>query len=76
MSKARALMPVLNVGKLSEDRFKFSFVTNTGTLFSEVSVLRGRDGEDARSEEQKQMEALRRLKLIAKELDSAIADPF
>ena len=68
-------MPILNIGKLSDDRFKFCFVTNTGTLFSEVSVLKAKDGLDPRSEDQKRLEALRRLKMIAKELDSTITEP-
>ena len=74
MSTARMVMPVLNIGKLSDDRFKFCFVTNTGTLFSEVSVLKAKDGLDSRSEDQKRIEALRRLKMIAKELDSTIME--
>jgi len=31
-------MPVLNIGKISDTRFKFSFATDEGTLFCEVSV--------------------------------------
>jgi hypothetical protein len=30
--------PVLNIGKISDTRFKFSFATDEGTLFCEISV--------------------------------------
>jgi hypothetical protein len=30
--------PVLNIGKISDSRFKFSFATEEGTLFCEISV--------------------------------------
>ena len=30
--------PVLNIGKISDTRFKFSFATEQGTLFCEISV--------------------------------------
>jgi hypothetical protein len=29
---------ILNIGKISDTRFKFSFATDEGTLFSEISV--------------------------------------
>jgi hypothetical protein len=30
--------PVLNIGKISDTRFKFSFATDEGTLFCEISI--------------------------------------
>jgi hypothetical protein len=30
--------PVLNIGKISDTRFKFSFATDEGTVFCEISV--------------------------------------
>jgi hypothetical protein len=30
--------PVLNIGKISDTRYKFSFATEEGTLFCEISV--------------------------------------
>jgi hypothetical protein len=30
--------PVLNIGKISDSRYKFSFATEEGTLFCEISV--------------------------------------
>jgi hypothetical protein len=30
--------PVLNIGKLSDTRYKFSFATEEGSLFCEISV--------------------------------------
>jgi hypothetical protein len=34
---------ILNIGKISDTRFKFSFATDEGTLFCEISVpMKGR----------------------------------
>jgi hypothetical protein len=30
--------PVLNIGKISDTRYKFSFATEEGTLFCEISI--------------------------------------
>jgi hypothetical protein len=30
--------PVLNIGKISDTRYKFSFATEEGTMFCEISV--------------------------------------
>ena len=68
------LMPVLNVGKLSDGRYKFSFVSSAGTLFSEVSVAKKLANPDARSDEQQQSEALKALLRIARELNIAIQE--
>jgi len=38
MATAATGKPVLNIGKISDTRFKFSFAANEGTLFCEISV--------------------------------------
>jgi hypothetical protein len=74
MSRNRVFAPVLNIGKLSEDRYKFSFATTMGTLFSEISVRMNSSILDPRSEEQKMGDALLALRRIAQELEIAIAE--
>jgi hypothetical protein len=65
---------ILNIGKISDSRFKFSFVTEEGTLFCEISVPKRADGPV--SDEQKKSEAVAKLKrllegigTVAKDLD-------
>ena len=74
MSIERMLMPVLNVGRLSDGRYKFCFATNAGTLFTEISVAKVKGGRDLRSDDQKMSEALTSLKRVARELDVAISE--
>ena len=72
MSVMPTLIPVLNMGKLSDGRYKFSFATSAGTLFSEVSVGKRKAGSDERSDEEKRADALTALGRIAQELKIAI----
>ena len=74
MSAAATILPVLSVGKLSDGRYKFSFATHGGTLFSEVSVAKIAVSPDFRSDDDKKSEALQALHRLVRELDAAIAE--
>jgi hypothetical protein len=74
MSAAASILPVLSVGKLSDGRYKFSFATHGGTLFSEVSVAKITVSPDSRSDDDKKSEALKALHRLVKELDAAITE--
>jgi hypothetical protein len=66
--------PILNAGRLSDGRYKFSFATDTGTLFCEISATKSKDKVDVRSDSQKRSDALDRLRRLVKELDWVLAD--
>ena len=74
MSVMPTLMPVLNMGKLSDGRYKFSFATSAGTLFSEVSVAMRKPSLDSRSDEEKRADAFKALERIALELKITIQE--
>jgi hypothetical protein len=63
---------ILNIGKISDTRFKFSFATDEGTLFCEISVSKAADGTV--SDEQKQKEAVAKLKRLIEALGTAMKD--
>ena len=67
-------VPTLNVGRLSNGRYKFSFCTSAGTLFCEISAARSKEEADRRSDEQKKSEALERLRRLTQELDSILRE--
>jgi hypothetical protein len=74
MSAAASILPILSVGKLSDGRYKFSFATHGGTLFSEVSVAKITASPDSRSDDDKKSEALKALHRLVRDLDAAIAE--
>jgi hypothetical protein len=64
--------PVLNIGKISDTRFKFSFAADEGTLFCEISVpLKG--GVTV-PDELRQRAALGKLKRLLEALGETIED--
>jgi hypothetical protein len=63
---------ILNIGKISDTRFKFSFATEEGTLFCEISVSMGADG--AVSDEQKKNEAVAKLKRPLEGIGTVVKD--
>jgi hypothetical protein len=66
--------PVLHTGKMSGNRYKFSFTTDDGKIIAEVSVARSKGPPDARSDAQKKEEALAKLKRLAQALDASLTD--
>jgi hypothetical protein len=74
MSAVASILPILSVGKLSDGRYKFSFATHGGTLFSEVSVAKITASSDSRSDDDKKSEALKALHRLVKDLDAAITE--
>jgi hypothetical protein len=63
---------ILNIGKISDTRFKFSFAAEEGTLFCEISVSKGADGSV--SDEQKKSEAVAKLKRLLEGIGTAVKD--
>ena len=64
--------PVLNIGKISDTRFKFSFAADEGTLFCEISVpLKG--GVTV-TDELRQRAAVAKLKRLLEAIGAAIED--
>jgi hypothetical protein len=68
--------PVLNIGKISDSRFKFSFATEEGTLFCEISVPMKAGG--AVSDDLRRRVAVAKLKRLLEAMDTAMKDhsPF
>jgi len=64
--------PVLNIGKISDSRFKFSFATEEGTLFCEVSVPM-KVGV-AVSDDLRRRVAVAKLKRLLEAMDTAMKD--
>jgi hypothetical protein len=64
--------PVLNIGKISDSRFKFSFATEEGTLFCEISVPMKTGG--AVSDDLRQRVAVAKLKRLLEAMDTAMKD--
>jgi hypothetical protein len=67
-----ASKPILNIGKISDGRYKFSFLTDEGTMFCEVSVTK--DIDASLSDEQKKAEAISKMKRLLTEIDKLIKD--
>jgi hypothetical protein len=65
--------PVLNIGKLDDDRYCFLFSTDDGKLTAEISVARS-SGPDRRSDDDKRQAALRKLRALVEALDAAIQE--
>jgi hypothetical protein len=63
---------VLNIGKISDSRFKFSFATEEGTLFCEISVPM-KTGV-AVSDDLRQRAAVAKLKRLLEAMDTAMKD--
>jgi hypothetical protein len=72
MATPAAVKPILNIGKISDSRDKFSFSTDEGTLFCEVSVGKGSGETGQQSDEQKKAEAISKLKRLLSEIDNVI----
>jgi hypothetical protein len=72
MATPAVLKPILNIGRISDGRYKFSFSTDEdeGTLFCEVSVGRGSDA--SASDDQKRDKAICKLKRLLTEIDKVI----
>jgi hypothetical protein len=64
--------PVLNIGKISDSRFKFSFATEEGTLFCEISVPM-KVGV-AVSDDLRKRVAVAKLKRLLEAMDTAMKD--
>jgi len=64
--------PVLNIGKISDTRYKFSFVTEEGTLFCEVSVPM--KAGVAVHDDLRQRVALAKLKRLLDAMEASIKD--
>jgi hypothetical protein len=61
---------ILNIGKLSNTRFKFSFATDEGTLFCEISLPAAADG--ILSDEQRKREAVAKLKRLLEGISTVV----
>jgi hypothetical protein len=64
--------PVLNIGKISDSRFKFSFATEEGTLFCEISVPM--KAGIAVSDDLRQRVAVAKLKRLLEAMDTTMKD--
>jgi hypothetical protein len=64
--------PVLNIGKISDGRFKFSFATEEGTLFCEISVPM--KAGSAVSDDLRRRVAVAKLKRLLEAVDTAMKD--
>jgi hypothetical protein len=64
--------PVLNIGKISDTRYKFSFATEEGTLFCEVSVPM--KAGVAVHDDLRQRVALAKLKRLLDAMEASIKD--
>jgi hypothetical protein len=64
--------PVLNIGKISESRFKFSFATEEGTLFCEISVPMKAGA--AVPDDLRQRVAVAKLKRLLEATNTAVSD--
>jgi hypothetical protein len=60
--------PVLNVGRLSDGRYKFGFSSQDGTIFCELSAPKPDTADDERSDDQKLLEAVSKLRRLVKGL--------
>jgi hypothetical protein len=64
--------PVLNIGKISDSRYKFGFATEEGTLFCEISVPM-KSGL-AVSDDLRQRVAVAKLKRLLEAMGTAMKD--
>jgi hypothetical protein len=64
--------PVLNIGKISDTRFKFSFAADEGTMFCEISVPLKAGGTVP--DELRQRAAVAKLKRLLEALGKTIED--
>jgi hypothetical protein len=63
---------ILNIGKISDTRFKFSFATDEGTLFCEISVPM--KAGDTVPDELRQRAAVAKLKRLLEGMGRALKD--
>jgi hypothetical protein len=63
---------ILNIGKISDTRFKFSFATDEGTLFCEISVPM--KAGDTVPDELRQRAAIAKFKRLLEGVGTALKD--
>ena len=63
---------ILNIGKISDTRFKFSFASEEGTLFSEISVPL--KAGDTVLDELRQRAAVAKFKRLLEGIGTALKD--